>query len=59
MTLFRIAALSLLLGSAVAGVVWFLWGAVENLMPRKKPADAPEPAKGEKPDKKTDTGKAA
>jgi hypothetical protein len=37
MTLIRIAALSLLLGSAVAGVVWFLWGAAENLLLRNTP----------------------
>ncbi len=42
MTLFRILALSLLLGSALAGVVWFAWGAIQNLMTRS--ATAPTPA---------------
>lgn len=47
MTLIRIAALSILLGSAVAGMVWFMWGAIENLMPKRAAAE-PEPAKDEK-----------
>lgn len=56
MTLIRIAALSILLGSAMAGTVWFLWGAIENLLPKR--AAEPEPAKDAKAPAK-DAGKAA
>ncbi len=49
MTLFRILALSLLLGSALAGVVWFAWGAIQNLMTRS--AAAPTPAASAKDSK--------
>lgn len=56
MTVIRIAALSILLGSAVAGTVWFMWGAIENLLPKR--SAEPEPAKDEKAGAK-DAGKAA
>lgn len=60
MTLIRIAALSLLLGSAVAGVIWFLWGAVENLLPQRKAE--PETTEGQRSKsskEKAGSGKAA
>jgi len=61
MTLIRIAALSILLGSAVAGVVWFLWGAVENFRPqRAAEPEAEAPKKDAKaPGEHAGPGKAA
>jgi len=53
MTLIRIFALSLLLGSAVAGMVWFAWGVVSKLAGGGQPTVADskdekkEPARAE------------
>jgi len=51
MNLVRILALSLLLGTAVAGMVWFTWGVIANLAGGRKvapaAAGAPKDAKKE------------
>ncbi len=46
MTLVRILALSLLLGSALSGLVWFTWGAVGSLVPKRQPEPAAAESKG-------------
>ncbi len=59
MTLIRIVALSVLLGSAVTGVVWFLWGAIENVLPQRKTAEEPAKKDGKGGARDADPGKAA
>jgi hypothetical protein len=46
MTLVRILALSLLLGAALSGLVWFTWGAVGSLVPKRQPGPAAAEGKG-------------
>jgi hypothetical protein len=59
MTLIRIVALSVLLGAAVAGVVWFLWGAIANLLPRRAPAVSGDAKDAKDTKKEAGPGKAA
>lgn len=60
MTLIRIVALSVLLGSAVTGVVWFLIGAIQNILPQRKAAEPESDKKDAKgAAKDAGTGKAA
>ena len=54
MTLVRILALSLLLGSALSGLVWFTWGAVGSLAAKRQPE--PAAAEGKSPAKKKEPG---